>query len=177
MPRVHRLACAEEHPNSIVGCIMLVQEKMKFLGRSLLRCHCSSYEAELVSLREELSLLREQFQAQRNSLRRLHLRGQEAMAQYRGRINSLLQVNSRRLVLERRQMMAVQYEVWSLHDLVAKLRSQLQEANITPHPPAPATVVAWHLQPTTPASWVVSKEWQALHPGEEPSADPNPPKN
>src|SRR3954451_22305742 len=69
MPRVNRLERAIEHPNPVVGCIMVVQEKIRFLGRSLLRCRCTEYEDDMASLRTELSLFRELYQTQRNSLR------------------------------------------------------------------------------------------------------------
>jgi hypothetical protein len=59
MPRVNCLARAVKHPNPIVGCIMVIQEKIRFLGRSFLRCRCSEYEAQLVQLRADLSELRE----------------------------------------------------------------------------------------------------------------------
>ena len=99
MPRVNRLARAEEHPNPIVGCIMIIQKKIKFLDRTFLRCQCLEYEAQLVQLREDLFTLREQYQTQRMQLRRLQLRGQESLQSYRARINSLFQVNATHVTL------------------------------------------------------------------------------
>ena len=57
MPRVNRLARAEEHPNPIVGCIMIIQEKIKFLGQTFLQCQCPEYEAQLVQLCDNLFIL------------------------------------------------------------------------------------------------------------------------
>ena len=83
MPRVNRLARAVEHPNPVVGCIMVVQEKIRFLGRALLHCHCPEYEVEIAQLRADLSELREQFQAQRTFLHHLQVHGQETLTHYR----------------------------------------------------------------------------------------------
>lgn len=79
MPRVNRLTCATEHPDAIVGCIMTLQEKLKFLGRAILRCKCSKYQEELIELKNQLSQLRSQYQKQRNQLRRLQVHGQESL--------------------------------------------------------------------------------------------------
>jgi hypothetical protein len=82
---------------------MIIQEKIKFLGRTFLQCQCPEYETQLVQLREDLSTLREQYQTQRMQLRRLQLRDQESLQSYRARINSLLQVNATRITLRVRQ--------------------------------------------------------------------------
>ena len=60
MPRENRISRAVRHPNSIVGYIMVLQEKIKFLGRSLVGCRCPEHELELSFLREELSSVQEE---------------------------------------------------------------------------------------------------------------------
>ena len=104
MPRRGGNRCqrALEHPNPIIGCIMMVQEKIRFLGRSLVRCQCPEFEAEMAQLREELAELQRTFQAQRESLRRLQVRDQETITQYRQWINTLLQANARQITFRRR---------------------------------------------------------------------------
>jgi hypothetical protein len=177
MPRVNRLERAIEHPNPVVGCIMVVQEKIRFLGRSLLRCRCTEYEEDMASLRTELSLLRELYQTQRNSLRRLQHHGQEALAQYRRRISSLLQVNSQRLVLERPQRLAAFYEIMALRRHVRELHTQLVREDIVPNPPSSIATSEWEMTLATPPSWSVSSAWQANHPGQKPEYNPNPPSS
>ena len=63
MPRTNRIACATAHPNPLISCIMLVQEKIWFLGRALLHCWCVEFETELLQLQEELSILQVEAQA------------------------------------------------------------------------------------------------------------------
>ena len=65
MSRVNRLARAEEYPNPIVGYIMIIQEKIKFLDQTFLWCQYPEYEAQLVKLHENLFTLREQYQTQK----------------------------------------------------------------------------------------------------------------
>ena len=74
MPRVNRVARAANHPNPLIGCIMLVQEKIRFLGRTLLHCQCLEYEAELLQLRQELFSLQEEVQARQVELRHVQVR-------------------------------------------------------------------------------------------------------
>ena len=63
MPRTNRIARATAHPNSLIGCIILVQKKIWFLGHALLRYRCVEFEAELLQLQEELSTLQAEAQA------------------------------------------------------------------------------------------------------------------
>ena len=97
MSHTHRCARAIRHPNPVVGCIMLVQEKIRFLGRALIHCHCPEYEAELAQLRQELTELQETYQVQQNFLRRLQVHSQETIAQYHQWINTLLHTNTRQV--------------------------------------------------------------------------------
>lgn len=171
MPRVNRLARAEEHPNPIVGCIMILQEKIKFLGRTFLRCQCPEYEAQLVQLREDLSTLREQYQTQRMQLRRLQLRGQESLQSYRARINSLLQVNATRVTLRIRQEEALRKEIMSLRWTVWTLGSELRSNGVYVES---RPMSAWVVDPTsTPFTWRLDERWVAKYPNEDPGPDPN----
>ena len=154
MPRVNRLARAVEHPNPVVGCIMVVQEKIRFLGRALLHCRCPEYEIEMAQLRTDLSELREQFQAQRTSLRRLQVHGQETLARYRQRITTLLRANARQVSLRRNQLLAVSLEIRALKETIRSMRGELirSDGNI----PSPY-ISPWELFLTRiPATWVVS---------------------
>ena len=83
MPRVNRLARAAEYPDVVVGCIMTLQEKIKLLGHSLVRCECLKYQEELIELRNQLSQLRSNYQEQRNQLRHIQIHGQESLSRYR----------------------------------------------------------------------------------------------
>jgi hypothetical protein len=173
MPRVNRLARAVEHPNPIVGCIMVIQEKIQFLDCSFLRCRCPEYEAQLVQLRADLSELRELYQAQRTTLRRLQVHGQETLASFRRRITSLLQANSMRLALHSQQERAFQEEIWALRSTVLRLKAALRLSNIGPPPPHTAPWRA--LTHTRPARWSLSTDWVSQYPGLTPEYNPNNP--
>ena len=95
MPCTNRIAHATAHPNPLIGCIILVQEKIWFLGRVLLRCRCVEFEAELFQLQEELSTFQVKAQARQVELRRVQVQSQASLANYRQRINTLLAANAR----------------------------------------------------------------------------------
>ena len=78
---------------------MLVQEKIRFLGRALLRCRCVEFEAELLQLQEELSVLQVEAQARQVELRRVQVQSQASLANYWQRINTLLAANARHVSL------------------------------------------------------------------------------
>ena len=167
MPRVNRLSRAVEHPNPIVGCIMVIQEKLKFFGRALVRCQCPEYERQVAQLREELSVVREQFQAQRMELRFLRVHGQETLERFRSRITTLLQVNTQRLTLQRHQERAIRWEIQTLrqtvHLLVASCICNDVDVPTFPVPP-------WRVDLAShPFSWEIPAEWD----GPEPDFDPN----
>lgn len=171
MPRVNRLARAVEHPNPVVGCIMVIQEKIRFLGRALVHCRCPEYETEMAQLRADLSELREQFQAQRLSLRRLQVHGQETLARYRQRITTLLRANARQMSLRRNQLLAVSSEIGALRETIQSLRCEVVRCN--GNIPSP-NFSPWELSLThIPVTWVVSPLWQDHHPGEVPDFNPN----
>ena len=44
MPRTNRVERAINNPNPIMGYMMLLQEKIKFLGRTLVDCRCPDHE-------------------------------------------------------------------------------------------------------------------------------------
>jgi hypothetical protein len=82
MPRVNRIERALNHPNPLTGCIMLVQERMRFLRRAVASWTCPEYEVEILQLQGELSSLQEAFQAQRTAFHRLQQRSQVAFTNY-----------------------------------------------------------------------------------------------
>lgn len=170
MPRNHRCERAINHPNPVVGCIMLVQEKIRFLGRALIRCRCPEYEAELAQLREELTELQQTFQSQQDSLRRLQIRSQETIEQYRQRINTLLRANARQITFRRHQLGAVRLEILALKQTIRSMRREIirLDGNI-PEPFYSEWELAWR----SPATWVVSSLWQERHPGQVPTTNPN----
>ncbi|RHZ78085.1 hypothetical protein Glove_168g199 [Diversispora epigaea] len=64
MPRTNRIAHAQQHPNPIVGGIMILQETAKFLCRHL-GCHCPEHETELLTIETELHNLQEKYRNNR----------------------------------------------------------------------------------------------------------------
>ena len=170
MPRNNRCECAIHHPNPVVGCIMLVQEKIRFLGRAIIHCRCPEYEADLVRLREELVELQQTYQSQQDSLRRLQVRSQETIEQYRRRINTLLRANARQITFRRHQLGAVRLEILALKQTIRSMRREIirLDGNI-PEP----FYSEWELAWGSPATWTVSSLWQTHHPGQVPETNPN----
>src|SRR6266487_6628160 len=107
MPRTNRVTRAIAHENPLVGCIMLLQEKIKFLGRSLVSCKCPEHEAKIVSLQDQDFLLRDELSTFRAELILLEKKYKEVSehntrlrayiktsdSKYRQRISSLLETN------------------------------------------------------------------------------------
>ena len=177
MPRVNRVARAITHENPLVGCIMLLQEKMKFLGRSMVSCKCPEHEAKIVSLQDQDFLLRDELSTIRAELTFLENKYKEVSehntrlrtfirtsgAQYRARISSLLEANSSRLRVQTCQHRAYRAEIVSLRSHVSKLQDILREHEIPL--PAPSLPAPWVLNTDIPApSWDKNPEWTRLYP-------------
>lgn len=171
MPRVNRLARAIEHPDAVVGCIMTLQEKIKFLGHAIIRCECPKYQEELVELRNQLSHLRSQYQEQRNQLRHLQVHGQESLGRYRSRITSLLEVNANRMVARFRQEDALRSEVLALREHVGELQSALFRRR---HPIPSCRPFPWQVDVTSrPFVWNPNPSWVESYPHKDPGLNPS----
>jgi len=170
MPRVNRLARAVEHPDAIVGCIMTLQEKIKFLGRAIIRCECPKYQEELVELKNQLSQLRNQYQEQRNQLRRLQIHGQESLSRYRSRITSLLEVNASRMSARVRQEDALRLEILALREHVGALQTALFQRRL----PIPnSRPFPWQVDVTSrPFVWDLNPAWTESYPHKDPGSNP-----
>jgi hypothetical protein len=92
MPRNNRAARADNNPNPLSSCIMLVQEKIKVLRHFVARCQCPDLELELFSLRNEHGKLQQAFRQQTFDFRKYKFKSQESFVSFRSRIESLLQV-------------------------------------------------------------------------------------
>ena len=99
MPHTNRIARTTAHSNPLIGCIMLVQKKIWFLGRTLLRYRYVEFEVELFQLQEELFTLQAEAQARQVELRRVQVQSQASLANYWQRINTLLAANARHVFL------------------------------------------------------------------------------
>lgn len=186
MPRVNRITRAINHENPLVGYIMVLQEKIKILGRSFVGCKCPEHEAQITSLQDQDFLLRDKIQQLKAELLSLQNKYQEISshntrlrtfmrtngAKYRTKINSLLDANSTRLHQHTCQHKAYRAEIISLRSHVDKLQDILQEHEIPlPSPPPP---VPWNLDVIAPSpTWTVNPEWSRLHFDDVPSNDPN----
>ncbi len=171
MPRVNRLARAEEHPDTTVGYIMTIQEKIKFLGRALVGCQCPEYQEQLVHLRKELSKLQETYREQRSQLRRLQHHHQESLDNYRARITSLLQANAKKLTLPRLQENTICQEIEALRISVQTLINTLKRYK---HMPPYPCQVPWTLDlKSRPLTWTLNKAWTSRNPNKNPGPDPN----
>ena len=137
MPRTNRVERAINNPNPVVGYMMLLQEKIKFLGRALVGCRCPDHERELGALHEELSNLQEEFQLHQHRFCRLQVSSQETFSNYRARIRSLLLANSSRLALHLCQSKAYKDEILSLRRKVRSLTNKLVSRRIRPPLPHP----------------------------------------
>jgi hypothetical protein len=170
MPRTNRIERASQHPNPVIGYIMLLQEKIKILGRSLVGCQCSLHETELASLRVELSSLQEQFRLSQTQYSKLKLSSQEGLANYRSRINTLLSVNSSRLSLHLCQEKAYKAEILALRQHVRSLVGKLKASHLRP---SLSYLYPWKANFTTsPVSWSLDPIWKAGHPNEDPGPNP-----
>jgi len=170
MPRVNRVARAITHSNPLVSCIMLIQEKIKFLSRSAVGCHCSEHEVELSSLRSELTSLQEKYKSLNFRLSKLSIFTKTSLTQYKARIRTLLLDNSSRLALNVCQDKAYRAKIIFLRTQVEQLKDVLSEHKI-PLPPAPAP---WQVDVEThPTFWNANPEWRKKHPGYIPSDNPN----
>jgi hypothetical protein len=172
MPRVNRVARAVNHSNPLVGCIMLLQEKIKFLDRSAVGCHCPEHEAEFSSLRSELASLQEKHKSLNFRLSKLSTFTKTSLAQYKARVKTLLLDNSSRLITNICQDKAYHGEIGFLRSQVEQLKEVLSENNI-PLPLSP-TPVPWHLDiESRPTFWNFNQEWQEANPGCFPDNNPN----
>jgi hypothetical protein len=118
-----------------------------------------------------LSELREQFQTQRASLRRLQFHSQETLATYRQRITTLLRVNAHQVFLRHNQLLAVRLEIMALKETIRLMRRELNRHDIDI--PAPS-FSPWELAlMRSPATWIVSPFWEDHHSGEMPDFNPN----
>lgn len=171
MPRVNRLTRAAEHPDAVVGCIMTLQEKIKLLGRAIVGCRCPDYQAELQELRDNLSIMRSQYQDQRNILRRLQIRGQETLAHYQSRVRTLLQANSNQLLNRVKQEEAIRQELKSLRNHIWHLSIVLVENDLD----VPAMpLVPWVVETSSsPFTWVLNETWVAKYPDGDPGPNPS----
>lgn len=171
MPRVNRLARAAEHPDAIVGCIMTLQEKIKFLGRAIIRCECPRYQEELVELKNQLSQLRSQYQEQRNQLRQLQVRGQESIGRYRSRITSLLDVNASRMSARIRQEDALRLEISALREHIGNLQVALFRHR---HPIPGSRPYPWRVDVNSrPFVWNPNPAWSERYPHKDPGPNPS----
>jgi len=186
MPRTNRVARAINHENPLVGCIMLLQEKIKFLGRSLVGCKCPEHQAQIQSLQDQDFLLQDQLSKLRAELTFLENKYKEVSAhntrlrtfvrtsgaRYRERIASLLDINSTQLRQYTCQNKAFRAEIISLRSHVDKLQDILKEHDIPiPAPPPP---IPWVLNVDVRSpSWIVNPAWSSLHPNEIPQDNPN----
>jgi hypothetical protein len=172
MPRINRVARAANHSNPLVGCIMLLQEKIKFLSRSIVGCHCSEYETELSSLHLELASLQKKYKSLNFRFSKLSTFTKTSLAQYKARIKTLLLNNSSRLTLNVCQDKAYRAEIIFLRTQVEQLKDVLSEYKI-PLPSAP-TLAPWQVDVEThPTFWNANPEWRKRHPGYFPSDNPN----
>jgi hypothetical protein len=177
MPRTNRVARAIAHENPLVGCIMLLQEKIKFLGRSLVGCKCPEHEAKIVSLQDQDFILRDELSTFRAELTFLEKKYKEVSehntrlrayirtsgSKYRERISSLLAANSSRLRVQTCQHKAYQAEIISLRSHVSKLQDILKEHEISL--PLPSPPIPWVLNTDVQSpSWDANPEWAKLHP-------------
>jgi hypothetical protein len=171
MPRVNRIERALNHPNPLTGCIMLVQERMRFLRRAVASWACPEYEVEILQLQGELSSLQEAFQAQRTAFHRLQQRSQVAFTNYRQRINTLLQANARHVSLRARQTLAFRAEITALRNTVRFLHSHIDFHGVhLPEYPV-NTECPWEFVHNS--RWGLSNDWVRRHPGQEPEYNPN----
>jgi hypothetical protein len=177
MPRINRVARAANHSNPLVGCIMLLQEKIKFLGRSIVGCRCPEHEVKITSLQDQDFLLRDELSTIRAELTFLEKKYKEVSehntrlrayirtsgSKYRERISTLLEANSSRLRIQTCQHKAYRTEIISLRSHVSELQNILKEHEIPlPSPPPP---VPWILNTDVQSpSWNANPEWSKLYP-------------
>src|SRR3954470_5578447 len=179
MPCVNRAERAINNSNPLVGCIMALQKKIKFLGCSIVGCHCPEHESsvfslnnDLASLREELASLQAKYKSVTSHNTRLRTFIRKSDTQYRARIKTLLLDNSSRLVVGVCQDKAYRAEIISLRTQVDQLQEILVEQNIPlPSSPPPSP---WLLNTESyPPTWTVNRAWTLLHPGEFPPDAPS----
>jgi hypothetical protein len=173
MPRENRINRALNHPNPITGCIMLVQEQMRFLRRALVNWTCPEYEAEMLQLRSELSSLQEAFQAQQTAFQSSQRRSQAAFVNYRQRINTLLRANARHVSLRARQTLAFRAEIMALRNTVRFLHSHIDFQGIHLPEYPENTEFPWEFVHNS--RWSLSSDWIRRHPGQNPEYNPNDP--
>ena len=125
MPRENRISRAMHHANSLTGCIMLVQEGIRFMCRSVARWSCPELEEELRWLQEEHNSLQILYQSHEYQFQRYQQRLQTRLARYREEIHNLLFVNARRLSSHSHQTLAFRAEIAALRNTVRSLNSTL----------------------------------------------------
>lgn len=173
MPRENRIVRALNHPNAITGCIMLVQEKMRFLRRAIAQWTCPEYEVEMLQLQTELSSLQEAYQTQRLAFQNFQQRSQVAFSNYRQRINTLLHANARHVTLRARQTLAFRAEIAALRNTVQFLHRHIDFHGIHLSEYPENTECPWEFIHNS--HWNLSIDWVRRHPEQEPEYNPNDP--
>ena len=163
MPRTNRIARATAHPNPLIGCIMLVQEKIRFLGHALLHCRCVEFEAELLQLQEELSTLQAEAQARQVELCRVQVQSQASLANYQQRINTLLAANARHVSLQARQTLAFRAEISALRNMIIFLDRQIIFCGVSLPEYPESTECPWEFVHNS--HWELSSDWSHHYPG------------
>jgi len=173
MPRNNRINRALNHPNPITGCIMLVQERMRFLRRAIANWICPEYKAKMLQLQNELSSLQEAFQAQQMAFQSSQQQFQAAFVNYRQRINTLLRTNAQHVSLHAQQFLAFHAEIMTLRNTIQFLHSHIDFQGIyLPEYPAD-TECPWEFIHNS--RWGLSNDWLRHYPGQEPKYNPNDP--
>jgi len=178
MPRNNRQNRALNHKNPLVGCIMTIQKKIKWLSHSVIGCKCVTHESEISSLHEkvggvenklssvceELTLLRNELSALEEKYKSLSKHNKllctfifKSGDQYRERIKILNLDYFSEIIQGICRDKAYREEIISLRSEVSQLKEILSEHNI-PQPSSSSSPCTWVLDaPSKFPIWNVNK--------------------
>jgi hypothetical protein len=117
--------------------------------------------------------LQEEVQARQVELRRVQVRSQISLANYRQRINTLLVANARHVSLRARQTLAFRAEISSLRNMVRFLDRQIIFHGLSLPDYPESTICPWEFVHNS--HWDLSSDWEQYHPGQRPDYNPNDP--